>query len=42
LIVEKLKKENILEFTLNVLSDHIHLVFMYEENNLSKLIKNIK
>lgn len=42
LICEKLEKENIKDFILNVLSDHIHLVLMYEENNLSKLIKNIK
>jgi len=42
LICEKLEKEGIKDFTLNVLSDHIHLVLMYEENNFSKLIKNIK
>ena len=42
LICDKLKSEWIKEFTLNVLSDHVHLVLMYEENNLSKLIKNIK
>jgi REP element-mobilizing transposase RayT len=29
-------------FILNVLSDHIHLVLEYEENNLEKLIKNLK
>jgi len=42
LIYEKIKKEWIKNFTLNVLSDHVHLVLFYEKNNLSKLIKNIK
>lgn len=42
LISEKLKKEGIKDYTLNVLSDHIHLVFMYEENYLSEFIRKIK
>lgn len=42
LIYDKIEKEGIKDFILNVLSDHIHLVITYEENNLSKLIKNIK
>jgi hypothetical protein len=42
LICTKLEKECIKNFTLNVLSDHIHLVFMYEENNLSEFIRKIK
>ena len=42
LISEKLEKEWIKNFSLNILSDHVHLVLIYEENNLSKLIKNIK
>ena len=42
LICEKLEKEWIKNFTLNVLSDHIHLVFMYEENELSEFIRKIK
>ena len=42
LIHEKIISEWIKDFTLNVLSDHIHLLFVYEENDLSNLIKNIK
>ena len=42
LIFEKLEKEWIKNFTLNVLSDHIHLVLMYEEDNLSEFIRKIK
>ena len=42
LISEKLLEEWIRKFTLNVLSDHIHLVLMYEENNLSEFIRKIK
>jgi REP element-mobilizing transposase RayT len=42
LICDKVEREGIKNFTLNVLSDHVHLVITYEENNLSKLIKNIK
>lgn len=42
LICEKLEQEWIRDFTLNVLSDHIHIVLMYEENNLPELIRKIK
>ena len=42
LICKKLYQEWIKNFTLNVLSDHIHLVLMYEENNLSEFIRKIK
>ena len=42
LICEKLEDLWIKDFTLNVLSDHVHLVFMVEENDLSKIMKNIK
>ncbi len=42
LISDKLKEEWIEKFTLNVLSDHVHLIFMYEENNLSEFIRKIK
>ena len=42
LICEKLEDLWIKNFTLNVLSDHVHLVFMVEENDLSKIMKNIK
>ena len=42
LILEKLKKEWIANFTLNVLSDHVHLVLIYEENKLSEFIRKIK
>ena len=42
LIFDKLNNEWIKDFTLNVLSDHVHLVLMYEENNLSELIRKIK
>jgi len=42
LIFDKLIDEWIKDFTLNVLSDHVHLVLMYEENNLSELIRKIK
>jgi REP element-mobilizing transposase RayT len=37
-IEEKWKKD----FTLNVLSDHVHLVILYDENKLSKFIWEIK
>ena len=33
LICEKLEDLAIRDFTLNVLSDHVHLVFMVEEND---------
>ncbi|MDQ7023708.1 MAG: transposase [Candidatus Gracilibacteria bacterium] len=42
LISEKLEKEGIKSYTLNVLSDHVHLVFMYKENDLSEFIRKIK
>jgi len=42
LISEKLEKEWIKNFTLNVLSDHIHLVFMCEESELSEFIRKLK
>ncbi len=42
LITEKLEKEWIKNFVLNILSDHVHLVFMYEENDLSKFIWILK
>lgn len=42
LIYKKINKEWIKDFTLNVLSDHIHLVIMYEENNLPEFIRKIK
>ena len=42
LIFDKIEELGIKNFTLNVLSDHVHIVIIYEEKNLSKLIKNIK
>ena len=42
LIYEKLNIEWIKNFTLNVLSDHVHLVIFYEENNVSELVRKIK
>lgn len=42
LIYEKLESEWIHEYTLNVLSDHVHLVLTYEEEELSTLIQKIK
>lgn len=42
LICKKLEQELIRDFTLNVLSDHVHIVLMYEENNLPELIRKIK
>ena len=40
--MKKIEKLGIKNFTLNVLSDHVHLLVTYEENNLSKFIQNIK
>lgn len=42
LIFDKLNDEWIKDFTLNVLSDHVHLLLMYEENDLSELIRKIE
>ena len=42
IIFNKIIKNWIKNFTLNVLSDHIHLVFMYEENDISEFIRKIK
>ena len=42
LISSKINNEWIKNFTLNVLSDHIHLVLMYEENELSEFIRKVK
>jgi len=42
LVFEKLNDLWIKNFTLNVLSDHVHLVFMYEDNDLSEFIRKLK
>ena len=42
LINNKLDREWIKAFTLNILSDHVHLVLMYEENDLSEFIRKVK
>jgi REP element-mobilizing transposase RayT len=42
LICGKLEQDWIKDFTLNVLTDHVHIVLMYEESNLSELIQKIK
>ena len=42
LISKKIENQWIKNFTLNVLSDHIHLVIMYDDKKLSKFIWQIK
>jgi REP element-mobilizing transposase RayT len=42
LISKKIKNKWIKNFTLNVLSDHIHLVIMYDDEKLSKFIWELK
>ena len=42
LITKKIKNKWIKNFTLNVLSDHIHLVIMYDDEKLSKFIWELK
>ncbi len=42
LIFQKLLKKWKKNFTLNVLSDHVHMVILYEEEKLSKFIWKIK
>ncbi len=42
LISERIIKKWIKNFSLNVLSDHIHLVIMYDEDKLSKFIWELK
>ncbi len=42
LISQKIENKWIKNFTLNVLSDHIHLIIMYDDEKLSKFIWEIK
>jgi len=42
LIFEKLKNEWVKDFTLNVLSDHVHLVMNYDDDKLTEIIRKIK
>ena len=42
LIFKKLEEKGKKNFTLNVLSDHIHLVLLYDEEKLSKFVWEIK
>ena len=42
LISKKLEEKGKKNFTLNVLSDHIHLVILYDEEKLSKFVWEIK
>jgi len=42
LIYTKVENQWIKNFTLNVLSDHVHLVIMYDDEKLSKFVWEIK